>query len=149
MKSDYAKVANFFISKSLDERKWIDALRLQYLMYISNGLYSSLNGCLLIDDELTITRTGFRFEKTYNETKRFGTNHLTTFIGGKQMLSDGEIKDFLNDCWTLLSGKDSITLCMICRTEPDPYKILYTPNNIGMEIPDSFILEQFKSSIKQ
>ena len=117
-------IANYFIDKSIKEKRGLTPLHIIKMTYFSHAVFFNSNHKALFSDPVVAWKHGPVIVSLYHSLKCYGNNPVTDMISVAKPVSDGgkfsfklvipsirtddtEIIDFLNLAWEKLSSIDT------------------------------------------
>ena len=148
MTYDVRNVANWFIQKAIDTKQDLTHLKLQKLLYFSEGWYLSLtNGRSIISQPVEAWMYGPVFNDLYQDLKHYKSTPIQQTIlqyDNKVCIEDEEL---LERIWELYSGFQPSELVSMTHKQGSPWYDCYENNSFfnNMIIPKDKIRKYFDS----
>lgn len=139
------KIANYFISKAIDEDKPLTPMQILKLVYIAHGWTLGLIGQPLIDDKVYAWKYGPVIPAIYHAFKARGARPVTNTLLGYQLDDfDENVLTILNFVWQSYGHMDGPLLSALTHADETPWSKCYIPNNYDIEIKDDCIKAHYE-----
>jgi len=116
------KISEYILSLSNpDEGDIISNLKLQKLLYYAQGLYLALNDKPLFSEDIYAWKLGPVVKEVYHKYKGYEANYIPPPEDIDFGSYEEEIKDFLNEIYTIFGQYSAWRLCQMTHDEP-PWK---------------------------
>jgi uncharacterized phage-associated protein len=153
-------VANYFLQKGKDDRRPIDPMGIQKLVYFAHGWNLAIHDRPLINKPIEAWQYGPVISDLYQEFKKLGNNPITEpaltiecepgttkirFDTPTINLFDSDSTSLVDRVWEVYKGFTSIQLSNITHAEGSPWKI--TRERDLSIIPDDLIKEYFRKQM--
>lgn len=154
-------IANFFIRKGIEERRPVDQMKVQKLVYFAHGWYLAITSKPLLNEAIEAWRFGPVIPSLYHSLKFSGNQAITSSIESQVDSTidedESEIQEYLNCIWNLYSPFTGIQLSNMTHEEETPWaKIAKTFNNqipadkdIDNEVIKQYFLNQRKVTLQR
>ena len=116
-------IANFFIRKSLKEKKPISQIKLQKLIYFAHGFYLAVKEKPLVNEKIEAWQYGPVIPLVYHRFKNWGNNEITRVLIDKSdglMISE-EVIEFLDLVWHKFSRYSASELVNLSHEKDGPW----------------------------
>jgi len=170
------EVANYFITRGLQEKNPVNPMKLQKMLYYAYGWYYAFYDKKLFDEDIQAWKYGPVVEKIYHDVKQYGNYPITTPISkyligeGDSMFSfkvetpelkieaDSEESKFFDAMWKVYSRHSAIALSNSTHSEGTPWDTvskrtnLNVTNNVAIDneiIKDYFLAEKKRMEEKK
>jgi uncharacterized phage-associated protein len=143
-------IANFFIKKYSDTND-LTPMKLIKLTYIAYGWYMAITdgNKKLVSEQPQAWDLGPVMPSLYHNLKKYGASKVNEPIDetNSDIIRDEDVS-FLEKIWSIYGQKDAIYLSAITHTKDTPWSEIY-PKGYNLEIPDTLILQHYKSKLKK
>jgi len=138
------EIADKYVQLAKKENCLFSHMKLQKLIYISNGISLALNDEPLINEHIEAWPYGPVVSSVYHTFKIFGNSNIVTGVFGQYplnpKLSEKELTAF-NDAWQIAKGISAIKLSNWTHNPDSPWS---KAKNEGLDIiPDEYMKEFF------
>lgn len=130
---------------------YIDHMKLQKLIYFSNGWWLALTGSPLLDERPQVWRYGPVFRGVYNSFSRFGSDPIRTMAPGNPFFGGGperlppeqlaQIAPTMDWIWGEYGGKSGVQLSDETHAPGTPWQRIASARNyavpLNTEIPSA------------
>lgn len=161
MSGSSVAIANYFIRKSLDEKKPITAMQVLKLVYIAHGYYLAMTkGQPLIEDDVEAWQYGPVIPVLYHEIKVFKGKPLDSLIslfdGEKEIFSHPVVKDrkvqkLLDAVWHKYGHRSGLDLSSLTHKSNTPWEQVWHQEGgsfqQGAIIPNELIQEHYSNKL--
>lgn len=151
------QIANYFISKGIEENNLVSPMKLQKLLFYAFGWYYSLKNELLFNESIQAWKYGPVIESIYHRTKSYGSKDIDALLGMSSVDSstapllqphtDQEVLVFLQSVWTTLSKYSAVILSNATHSENSPWTKVYHEYKCNIpaktSIPNQYIKAYF------
>lgn len=124
-------IANFFIQKSLEDKRDLSPMKLQKLVYFAHGWHLAMYKKPLIDEIVEAWKFGPVIPSLYNEFKSYGNSNINKlyqdFWGYVPKIENQEIIKFLESIWDLYAEFSAIQLSNATHEAGSPWYQTVTP----------------------
>lgn len=149
-------IANFFIRKGIEERKLVDQMKVQKLVYFAHGWYLAITNKPLISEAVEAWRFGPVIPSLYHSLKHSGNqaiNHIIDEQADSKLDNDSELNAYLTGVWNLYAPFSGIQLSNMTHEEETPWaKISKEFNNqipVDKDIDNEAIKQYFLNQQKE
>lgn len=138
-------IANFFIEKGIQERKPVDQMKVQKLVYFAHGWHLVIAGEPLLNEAIEAWRFGPVIPSLYHSLKYSGNQTITkrietdTFDRTVGNDSNNELGLFLNGIWNLYAPFTGIQLSNMTHEEETPWAKI--AKVFGHQIPANKVID--------
>ena len=122
-KSSTLAIANFFIRKSLKEKKPITQIKLQKLIYFAHGFYLALKEEPLVGEKIEAWQFGPVVPSVYQKFKNWGNNSIDEVLieHKENLIINQEDIDFLELVWHKFSSYSAAQLVELSHEKDGPW----------------------------
>lgn len=116
-------IANFFIRKSLKEKKPITQIKLQKLIYFAHGFYLALKERPLVGEKIEAWQYGPVVPSVYHKFKKWGNNTIKEVLveNGDNLIIHEEDLEFLDLVWHKFSHYSAAQLVELSHEKDGPW----------------------------
>ena len=149
-------IANFFITKGIEDGKPIDQMKVQKLVYFAHGWYLAITNQSLLNEAIEAWRFGPVIPSLYHFLKHSGNQAITAPIDTLRDVEaievDSEVHSYLTAIWNLYSPFSGIQLSNMTHEEDTPWAQIAKrydnrlPADVGID--NDVIKEHFLSQRK-
>ena len=136
-------IANFFIRKSLKEKKPITQIKLQKLVFFAHGFYLALNERPLVNEKIEAWQYGPVVPSIYHRFKNWGNNPITKvqIENSVNLIINEEDIDFLDLVWHKYSRYSASQLVKISHEKGGPWQKAIDKSKalVGFVVPNIMI----------
>lgn len=143
-------VSNYFINKSLEEKKSVTPMKLQKLVYYAHGWYLALTKKPLVNEDIQAWDYGPVIKSVFHEFKNFGRKPINSQAEeyfSKEPYSipenDKDTIKLLDKIWELYSPLTAIQLSNSTHQVNSPWHNTYKNSEKGQVINESDIKKYF------
>lgn len=161
-------IANWFLERAAEDKKSIDQMKLQKLLYYAHGWSLTEHNQPLINEHAEAWEYGPVFPSVYHEFKKYGSQPIPAGAGShmlelvrdpvrKQLIfvrleinaTDKVVRDLLERVWDTYGGHDGMTLSDMTHHPHvlNPWHLMFTKatehNLRGADIPNTLIKDYF------
>ena len=121
--SNTLAIANFFIRKSLKEKKPITQIKLQKLIYFAHGYYLALREKPLIREKIEAWQYGPVVPSVYHRFKHWGDSTIQEVLveNSENLIINEDDLCFLDLVWHKFSGYSAAQLVDLSHVEDGPW----------------------------
>ena len=127
--------------------KSLTPMQLMKLTYIAYGWHLAMRGERLFEDRIEAWKYGPVIPTLYHATKHFGRNEIPLALIADAPINNHELEVFLTsivDNYAELSG---IALSNLTHRAGTPWRRVFEPGVMGIEIPDALIREHYEQAL--
>ena len=141
--SNTLAIANFFIRKSLKEKKPITQIKLQKLIYFAHGFYLALKEKPLVGEKIEAWQYGPVIPSVYHRFKKWGSRNIRKVLVDKEanpIINEEDI-EFLDLVWHKFSTLSAAQLVKISHEKDGPWNkaIEKSKSLVGFVVPNIVI----------
>lgn len=116
-------IANFFIRKSLKEKKPITQIKLQKLIYFAHGFYLALKEEPLVSEKIEAWQFGPVIPSVYHKFKKWSNNPIDEVLieNSENLIINQEDIDFLDLVWHKFSNYSAAQLVELSHENEGPW----------------------------
>ena len=122
-------------------------MQLMKLVYISYGWFLAMQNTKLFDDRIEAWKYGPVIPNLYHATKHFGRSQIPYSLIADTPVSRPDLEVFLNSIVEQYGHFSGIALSNLTHREGTPWKRVFEPNVLGIEIPDQYIREHYQRGL--
>jgi len=117
-------IANFFIRKSLKEKKPITQIKLQKLVYFAHGFYLALHEKPLVNEKIEAWQYGPVVPSIYHKFKNWGNSPIKNvqIDNSENLIINEKDIDFLDLVWHKFSRYSASHLVKLSHEKGGPWK---------------------------
>jgi len=151
-------VANYFISKAMQEDLPITQMKLMKLVYIGYGWVLALLDRRLFDEEIQAWKHGPVIPSLYHTLKHFGNGPITSMATEFDLddleftvhhIEDEDTKLILDKVWSVYKPLAAMALRHKTHEDGSPWKSVYKARVHNIVIPDETIKAHFIRKINE
>ncbi|MCG8307623.1 MAG: DUF4065 domain-containing protein [Cytophagales bacterium] len=136
-------IANFFIRKSLKEKKPVTQIKLQKLIFFAHGFYLAIKEKPLVDEKIEAWQYGPVIPSVYHRFKKWGNNSIDEVLleNGNNLIINQEDIDFLELVWHKFSSLSASQLIKISHETNGPWNRAIEKSKalVGFVVPNIII----------
>ena len=141
--SNTLAIANFFIRKSLKEKKPVTQIKLQKLIYFAHGFYLALREKPLVHEKIEAWQYGPVIPSVYHRFKKWGNRNIRNVLvdNDANLIIDEEDIEFLNLVWHKFSTLSAAQLVKISHEKDGPWSKAIEKSKllVGFVVPNIVI----------
>ncbi|HBD95063.1 MAG: hypothetical protein A2015_02200 [Spirochaetes bacterium GWF1_31_7] len=130
-------IANKIIELSQNEGRVITHLKLQKILYFSQGWYLALTGNPLFSDEIVAFKYGPVIKSIYEIFRIFGSKNITKIAESTEQVENKD-NEFINKIWNLYKNHDAISLSNISHIKNGPWDVTNINDIITTDIIQNY-----------
>ena len=154
-------VANYFVQKGVDEKRPIDNMKVNKLVYLAHGWHLGFNGNPLIRERVEAWQYGPVVRSVYDAFKEYGKHNIVkqadTGMGTKtdeiKNDADPETIQILDAIWNCYRERSALQLSKLTHEKDSPWdKALKTAGRVGpfgVVIEEKEIEEYYEERIRK
>jgi len=157
------KIANYFVSKSINTGKELSPIKVLKLVYLSHGWYLGLTDKALIGEAVQAWKYGPVVEGVYHAFKSYGSEQITSYaidynsnkikIPIPTLENDKVLIEFLDRIWEVYGDLSGLILSTITHETGSPWDIIYNKqggkDKHGTIIPNDLIRDYYKRKAQE
>ena len=130
-------IANKIIELSQNEGRVITHLKLQKILYFSQGWYLTLTGNPSFSDEIVAFKYGPVIKSIYEIFRIFGSKNITKIAESTEQVENKD-NEFINKIWNLYKNHDAISLSNISHIKNGPWDVTNINDIITTDIIQNY-----------
>lgn len=146
-----AAVANYFISKALEEEAQLTPMQLIKLVYLAHGWHLGLYGEPLISERVQAWKYGPVIESLYHKFKHYGRRPLDegALIPNATLAEALRLEGFLDAVWSHYGRLSGLQLSTLTHQPDSPWDKIWNQQGgkkwFAVKIPDDLIRDYYKA----
>lgn len=134
----YKQIANYFITKAINEKAPVTPMKLQKLLYFAHGWYLGIFQKPLLAEPIEAWKYGPVIPSLYQDLKQYRNSMVLAPINdctcGMATIpeipeEDTETKEFLNKIWEVYKPYDAIVLSNATHQNGSPWELAWKNNS--------------------